>query len=173
MISAQSEKVLPRTNTRKRQPFTDTRGAPAIFHSSATTFDRGCCCCFSSTVPLSVHNVLDILFVFLCVYILSCYASTTHSHTHIYRHLICTVTHKHNHRQRCNLLCNFFLHIVVFCCLAKLIFQAEPNHQNNQFTFSNNSSPAKTRSANLVCRESHFTHSLSCNHHLQRAGKSP
>lgn len=48
-------------------------------------------------------------------------ASTTHSHTHTDT-LICTVKHKHNHRQRCTLLCNFFLHALVFCCLAKLFY---------------------------------------------------
>lgn len=98
-------------------------------------------------------------------------ASTTHSHTHTDT-LICTVTHKHNHRQRCTLLCNFFLHALVFCCLAKLsyfFFLIGLNHKH-YFTFSQN---FISFSLNLVHRESHFTHSLSCNHHLQRAGKSP
>lgn len=107
----------------------DARGAAVIFHSSASTaatFDRGSLASQSRLLTFSLSLLLSVFFStaalsvqILCVeYILfriplrvypilpSALRTRTHTYKHLYR---CTVTHKHDHRQRCNLLCNFFL----------------------------------------------------------------
>lgn len=169
MISSQIEMDVPRTNTRKRQPFTQ-RYAAVIFHSSASTaatFDRGLLASqsrlltFFPSLLLPVFSSAALCVQIVCVgypfsYSFACVSypaiSTTHSHTYIQTLYICTVTHKHNHRQRCNLLCNFFSSShSVLCCLAKLIFLNRAIIKTNYFTFSRNSSPAFQRGPpNLV-----------------------
>lgn len=127
LISPQSEMGFPRTNARKWLPFTDTRGAAVILHSSAATFNRGqpkrTSLCLSSLlrflVPrrsLCTMSWISFLYSSACILSWQHYAGT-HTSTNL-----CTLTHKHNHRRRCNLLCNFFSSLPALCCLAKLIF---------------------------------------------------
>lgn len=113
-----------------------TRGAAVIFHSSASTaatFDRGLLASqsrlltFFPSLLLPVFSSVALCVQIVCVgypfsYSFACVSypaiSTTHSHTYIQTLYICTVTHKHNHRQRCNLLCNFFFFFTLRALLS-------------------------------------------------------
>lgn len=129
LISPQSEMGFPRSTTRKRLPFTDTRGAAVILHSSAATFDR--------SQPRQTSLCLSCLLRFLvprrslCT---MCWISFLYSSACIlsWQHYARTHTHKHNHRQRCNLLCNFFL-LTPRALLSSKTYFSKKNKLNSIF----------------------------------------